>query len=154
MTEYYETKTGRTIHVLDPDRVRPRVTYCGRKALQKRGETTFKRPQGRACRSCRAASLRRLEFPFEHGVRMPTPASIAKAGRIFATPGAVVESKGGRVFRVDGSADNYTVLIHPELADSCTCLAGKVHPEVMCKHVAAAYLWIGNEDVGEDEAAA
>ena len=82
---------------------------------------------------------------------MPTVATIAKAGKLHAQGNAIKEADDFRVFRVQGADMDYTVLIHPEMADVCTCLAGKTHPEVMCKHVALAYLYIGAE--GEEVAA-
>ena len=44
-----------------------------------------------------------------------------------------------RVFRVQGKTDTYTVTIplDPYLATLCTCMAGKVNPDVACKHQVA-----------------
>ncbi len=50
--------------------------------------------------------------------------------------GAAVKWIHAAVFRVQGSTDTYTVTIPDDgqLAGVCTCMAGKVHPETMCKH--------------------
>jgi len=64
----------------------------------------------------------------------PTPAAVDAATEV----GRVTEVTG-RLFRVQGKTDTYTVTIptDPYLATLCTCMAGKVHPDVQCKHQVA-----------------
>jgi hypothetical protein len=43
----------------------------------------------------------------------------------------------GRLFRVRGESDMYTVTMPSDgdIATTCTCRAAKIHPGTMCKHV-------------------
>ena len=67
-----------------------------------------------------------------------------RRGAVLADAGRVREVTG-RIFRVAGSTDTYTIIIPSDrdLASTCTCMAAKTHPEIMCKHQSAVYLTIG-----------
>ncbi len=60
--------------------------------------------------------------------------ALAEGGRVREVP--------GRLFRVAGQTDTYTVVIpsDDDLATICTCMAAKTHPEIMCKHASAVFL--------------
>ena len=59
--------------------------------------------------------------------------ALAEGGRVREVP--------GRLFRVAGTTDTYTVVIpsDDDLATTCTCMAAKTHPEILCKHASAVY---------------
>ncbi len=71
-------------------------------------------------------------------------AGATRRGEALAGAGRVREVTG-RIFRVAGSTDTYTIAIpsDKDLASTCTCMAAKTHPEIMCKHQSAVYLTIG-----------
>ena len=71
-------------------------------------------------------------------------AGATRRGEALADAGRVREVTG-RIFRVAGSTDTYTIIIPSDrdLASTCTCMAAKTHPEIMCKHQSAVYLTIG-----------
>ena len=71
-------------------------------------------------------------------------AGATRRGGALADAGRVREVTG-RIFRVAGSTDTYTIIIPSDrdLASTCTCMAAKTHPEIMCKHQSAVYLTIG-----------
>ncbi len=71
-------------------------------------------------------------------------AGATRRGSALADAGRVREVSG-RIFRVAGSTDTYTIIIPSDrdLASTCTCMAAKTHPEIMCKHQSAVYLTIG-----------
>ncbi len=73
-------------------------------------------------------------------------AGATRRGAVLADEGRVREVTG-RIFRVAGSTDTYTVLIpsDKDLASTCTCMAAKTHPEILCKHQSAVYLIIGGD---------
>ena len=66
----------------------------------------------------------------------------AERGRAIANEGAI-RAIDGRVYRVEGSVDTYTVTVptDPDFATLCNCMAAKTHPETMCKHQAAVILF-------------
>ena len=70
----------------------------------------------------------------------------ATKGRALADSGEVVEVEA-RVYRVQGSTDAYTVTVpsDPDFASLCTCMAAKTHPDAMCKHQAATFLYEARE---------
>ena len=74
----------------------------------------------------------------------------AAKGRAMADSGEVVEI-GARAYRVQGSTDAYTVTVpsDPDFASLCTCMAAKTHPDAMCKHQAAAFLYEAREMADE-----
>ncbi len=71
-------------------------------------------------------------------------AGATRRGGVLADEGRVREVTG-RMFRVAGSTNTYTIAIpsDKDLASTCTCMAAKTHPEIMCKHQSAVYLTIG-----------
>ncbi len=95
----------------------------------------------RMCGNCRRARLSR--------VTSPDPEITPKV----ASSGAAIQSSDvceitGRLFRVRGSkGDVYTVTIPTDgnTGSSCTCMAAKTRPGVMCKHQAAVYFQIDEE---------
>jgi hypothetical protein len=66
----------------------------------------------------------------------------AVRGRALADEGGIRDIPG-RIYRVDGSTDTYTVTVPEDvdLATLCNCMAGKTRPEAMCKHQAAVFLF-------------
>ena len=97
-------------------------------------------PRWRLCKNCERTHARymvdRIEPEIETGATRRGGA-LADAGR--------VREVTGRIFRVAGSTDTYTIIIPSDrdLASTCTCMAAKTHPEIMCKHQSAVYLTIG-----------
>ena len=96
----------------------------------------------RLCGNCARTNARyttdRIEPEIEAGATRRGGA-LADAGR--------VREITGRIFRVAGSTDTYTIIIpsDKDLASTCTCMAAKTHPEIMCKHQSAVYLTIGGD---------
>jgi uncharacterized Zn finger protein len=74
-------------------------------------------------------------------------AGATRRGSALADAGRVREVTG-RIFRVAGTTDTYTVIVpsDKDLASTCTCMAAKTHPETMCKHQSAVYLTIGGSE--------
>jgi uncharacterized Zn finger protein len=86
----------------------------------------------------------RTNARYDHDrVEPEVEAGATRRGAALADAGRVREVTG-RIFRVAGSTDTYTVVIPNEkdLASTCTCMAAKTHPETMCKHQSAAFLAI------------
>jgi len=56
-------------------------------------------------------------------------------------PRANVREIPGRIFRVAGERDIYTVTVpaDQDLASVCTCMAAKTNPNIMCKHQVAVF---------------
>ena len=117
------------------------VTLCGLDSV--RYAPIDSSPQYRAsplCGNCDRTNARyttdRVEPEIEAGATRRGSA-LADAGR--------VREVTGRIFRVAGTTDTYTVIIpsDKDLASTCTCMAAKTHPEIMCKHQSAVYLTIG-----------
>lgn len=92
------------------------------------------------CRRTHVAHLNDTVMPEE------TPGA-AKRGLEIAQQYDAVQEIPARIFRVKGSTDSYTVVIpmDKDLASTCTCMAAKTHPELMCKHQVAAFLVAGGE---------
>ncbi len=116
------------------------VTLCGIASI---GLDPMTGPQERAvplCGNCARTNARfttdRVEPEIETGA--------TRRGEALAGAGRVREITG-RIFRVAGSTDTYTIIIPSDrdLASTCTCMAAKTHPEIMCKHQSAVYLTIG-----------
>ena len=129
---------GEVRHLRDPSKFR---TFCGRQIYKQR---TLKN-QGEVnsyelCGNCERTNARYL-----HDTTLPDiEAGATRRGAALADGGRVREVTG-RIFRVAGSTDTYTVIIpsDKDLASTCTCMAAKTHPETMCKHQSAVYLTIG-----------
>ena len=117
------------------------TAYCGVELSHSR---VLNHPRLRShmnlCGNCDRTNARyttdRIEPEIEGGATRRGGA-LADAGR--------VREVTGRIFRVAGSTDTYTIIIPSDrdLASTCTCMAAKTHPEIMCKHQSAVYLTIG-----------
>jgi len=102
-------------------------------------------PYLRLCGNCARTHARYMTDRVEPEIEPDA----TRRGAVLADAGRVREVSG-QIFRVAGSTDTYTVIIPSEtdLASTCTCMAAKTHPEVMCKHVSAVYLTIGASNEG------
>ena len=94
------------------------------------------------CENCKRTKKRyevdRIEPEIDLGATRRGSA-LAEGGRVREVP--------GRLFRVAGETDTYTVVIpsDDDLATTCTCMAAKTHPEILCKHASAVYLTLTME---------
>ena len=72
------------------------------------------------------------------------PESNDAATRRAEAMGAPVRAIPAMVYRVQGSTDTYTVTVplDEHLATICNCRAGKIHPELECKHAATVRMEI------------
>lgn len=117
------------------------LTYCG---LDARKHTVVVVDGDRdsfgydLCKTC--AKVRRL-----HDIDQIIPERNAAATRRAGAMGAPVQQVPGRIYRVQGSTDTYTVTVpnSDHLATLCNCMAGKVHPEKECKHAATVRITTG-----------
>ncbi len=132
---------GRFVRHLEPDG--QARTLCGLDSLTNTRilSTTEERKYG-LCTNCDRTNARyttdRIEPAVEGGA--------ARRGEVLADEGRVREVTG-RIFRVAGRTDTYTIIIPSDrdLASTCTCMAAKTHPEIMCKHQSAVWLTIGGD---------
>lgn len=120
-------------------------TLCGLDSIDLVPMSRVAERQYSLCGNCDRTNARyttdRVEPEVEAGATR-RGAALADAGR--------VREVTGRIFRVAGTTDTYTVIIpsDKDLASSCTCMAAKTHPETMCKHQSAVYLTIGGSNEG------
>ena len=126
----------------------PYTTMCGVTwPLSKVDEidTTYGIGKTRVCHNCLRA---RRNHDIDTLLPEVDDAAAAK-GRALADGGTIREIEG-RIYRVAGSIDTYTVTVptEPDFASVCTCMAAKTHPEKMCKHQAAVYLYEAKEMSG------
>ena len=130
---------GRFVRHLEPDGTG--TTLCGLDAqtIARILTTTEERKYG-LCSNCARTNARFTTDKIEPQVE----AGATRRGEALAEGGRVREVTG-RIFRVAGSTDTYTIIIpsDKDLASTCTCMAAKTHPEIMCKHQSAVYLTIG-----------
>lgn len=92
----------------------------------------------RICRNCI-----RVRAARDFDTRLPAIEDGAmRRGQALAAEGHIREIPA-RVYRVMGSTDTYTVTVPDDehLASVCTCMAAKTHPDVMCKHQVAAFMY-------------
>ena len=134
---------GRSTRHLTQDEER---TLCGRWIIINDDFLSYEESRGyELCGNCKRTSVN-----FTHSrIAAEVDAGATRRGAVLADEGRVREVSG-RIFRVAGSTDTYTIIIPSEkdLTSSCTCMAAKTHPEIMCKHQSAVYLTIGG---GDDE---
>ena len=105
-------------------------------------DTPYAMTKTRVCHNC-------LRARRNHDVDTILPEvdqGAATRGRALADGGTIREVEG-RLYRVQGSTDAYTVTVPEDvdLASVCTCMAAKTHPEAMCKHQAAVFLYEARE---------
>lgn len=117
----------------DPAKVLRFPTLCGRStkdipraAFVRSGEVGGKR----MCAVC-VKGRQLAQFPEYPDAKVVTRAEAIDPSKI--TP--AVEAK---VYRITGGTDIYTVVIGPQIS-ICSCMAGKTHPETMCKHQVAVW---------------
>lgn len=115
------------------------MTLCGRDAEG----WTMGRGDGRLCRVCHRIAVARLR---------PSAMSekAAEAGRRLMD--SLIEHEDARVWEIAGNSGIHHVVILPGLS-MCSCLAGKTHPLDLCRHQAAAFMLMAEEDARETSAA-
>ncbi len=116
------------------------VTLCGILSIDHDPMTG---PQERSYPLCGNCARTNARFTTDR-IEPEPEIGAALRGGVLADAGRVREVTG-RIFRVAGSTDTYTIIIPSDrdLASTCTCMAAKTHPEIMCKHQSAVYLTIG-----------
>ena len=130
---------GRFVRHLEPDG--QGRTLCGLETLgTPRILTSTEERRYGLCTNCARTNARFTTDKIEPVIE----AGATRRGGVLADAGRVREVTG-RIFRVAGSTDTYTIIIPSDrdLASTCTCMAAKTHPEIMCKHQSAVYLTIG-----------
>ncbi len=123
---------GRRVQTVDRDVVNAltaqRWTKVPREVRPKHGEW---------CRNCQRSWF----ATYDRDQLMPeaTSQTVERGSKI---PVTNVREIPGRVFRVVGESDIYTVTVPSdvELASVCTCMAAKTNPSQMCKHQVAVFL--------------
>jgi len=108
-------------------------TLCGKTFTNRRAILLNPRDKvSYAPAPCQACLRTNAKLTIDDVVPAPNDAAERRAATL---PEHMVEVEA-RVFRVQGSTNTYTVTIpiDPYLATLCTCMAGKVHPDVRCKH--------------------
>ena len=100
-------------------------------------DTKYGYESTRICRNCLVARRNR-----DVDTILPEVDEAAAARGRALLDGGSVRAVVGRVYRVEGSTDTYTVTVpaDPDLATLCNCMAAKTHPEAMCKHQTAVIL--------------
>ena len=121
-------------------------TLCGLDSIDLVPMSRVAERQHPLCGNCVRTNARYTHDKIEPEVE----AGATRRGSVLADAGRVREVTG-RIFRVAGTTDTYTVIIpsDKDLASTCTCMAAKTHPETMCKHQSAVYLTIGGGDDDE-----
>ena len=137
---------GKVRHLAFHNNIRgPYRTMCGllwTNAHVDELDTPYAISKTRVCQNC-------LRARRNHDVDTLLPAvdqGAAQRGRALADGGGIRDI-AGRIYRVQGSTDAYTVTVPEDvdLASLCTCMAAKTHPEAMCKHQAAVFLYEARE---------
>lgn len=126
-------------HVLPgpPKPNRAKWSLCGRRFSQWTEPITVPNSVSlatiRVCKTC----LRSLATPTNDADRIRPELDTGAVERSLKLAGNGVREIPGRLFRVKGESDIYTVFMpaDDEIATGCTCRAAKVHPEIVCKHV-------------------
>ena len=140
------TERGKVRHLATEYTTRgPFHTLCGLLLPEARVDEIENRRNETETRICRNCVRARKNSDMDT-VLPAVDEAAALRGRELADNGSIIEIEA-RVYRVQGSTDWYTVTVptDPDFASLCTCMAAKTHPNAMCKHQAAAFLYEARE---------